>query len=61
MNNINNQYQNQFRIKLLLAELSELRGNNKRDHFFTIIKILIGNKKVISILESNLDLLQNLL
>ena len=53
MNNINNQYQNQFRIKLLLAELSELRGNQKFDHFFTIIKILIGNKKVISILESN--------
>jgi hypothetical protein len=53
MNNKNNQYQNQFKIKLLLAELSELRGNNKRDQFFKIIKILIGNKKVISILESN--------
>ena len=53
MNNVNNQYQNQFKIKLLLAELSELRGNNKRDQFFKIIKILIGNKKVISILESN--------
>jgi hypothetical protein len=53
MNNIYNQYQNQFRINLLLAELSELRGNNKRNQFFEIIKILIGNKKVISILESN--------
>lgn len=53
MNNKNNQYQNQFKIKLLLAELSELRGNKKIETFFTIIKILIRNKDVIGILESN--------
>lgn len=53
MNNKNNQYQNEFKISLLLAELSELTGNKKLETFFTIIKILIRNKDVIGILESN--------
>ena len=53
MNNITNKYKNQFKIKILLAELSELRENKKLETFFTIIKVLIRNEDVIRILESN--------